>query len=110
VQLGNDKSKRSGANVFNSVGIGGIRTPGEAYVASGGTLLRRRLTWNFVPHSSTAYRSGNIIERVCVKEAYVSGGNQGIVDSNVIVFEHNPVARLLLNRYSRLLGLGDWLL
>jgi hypothetical protein len=45
-----------------------------------------------------------------MKEAYVSGGNQGIEDSNVIVFEHNPVARLLLNRYSRLLGLGDWLL
>ena len=110
MQLGNDKSKRSGANVFNPVRIGDFRTMGETYVASGWTLLRRRLTWDFVPQSSTAYRSGNIIERVCMKEAYVSGGNQGIEDSNVIVFEHNPVARLLLNRYSRLLGLGDWLL
>ena len=106
MQLGNDKSKRSGANVFNSVGIGGIRTLGETYVASGWTLLRRRPTWDFVSQSSTAYRSGNIIKRVCVKKGYISVGNKGIVNSDVIVFEDNPVARFLLNRYSRLLGLG----
>jgi hypothetical protein len=80
---------------------------GKAYIASSWTLLRWRMPWDFVPHSSTAYRSGDIIERVRVKEGCIPGGNQGIVDSYVIVFEHNPVARLLLNRYSHLLGLSE---
>jgi len=42
-----------------------------------------------------------------VKKSYVSRGNEAIVDSNVIVLEDNPVARLLLNWYDHLLGLGE---
>ena len=107
MQLGDDPSKRSGANVFNSVGVGGVRTPGETCVASGYNTLRRRLTRDFNSYFSTAYQRGEIIKRVCVEKTHVSRGNKTIVNSHVFVLEDSPVARLLLNWYSRLLGLGQ---
>jgi hypothetical protein len=44
---------------------------------------------------------------VGVKKGYIPGGNKAIVNSNVIVFEDNPVARLLFNGYGELRGLGE---
>jgi hypothetical protein len=45
-----------------------------------------------------------------VEERHVSRGNEAIINSHVFVLEDNPVARLLLNWNSRLLGLGEQLL
>ena len=97
------------ANVINTVGIRGIRSPAKYNLTSGYSSLNWRLTLDFVCSLSAGNHNRNTIKRVCVEKGHVPWEDESVVNSYVLVLEDDSMARLLLNRYCLRHILGEQL-